>query len=1102
MRIGDIYIQGQVTNTEVDANSTHTNGTGTDHSKVMDNAGEIATNLASINTANTDITDIQGDVQRNLDNIMINAFRVAVQGSLSQQNMVDGVVDEFEDEAGIDGAGSTNEDYDSTDDYYSPYITLADITTDTKLMIHANANTGIRNPYCHYLCNETSGTTVEDIGQGSNNGTSNVNTSLLTVPGKISNAFDFNGSEYINVDTVMTDIKDDTVGSFSLWVYATADSDGQFVSFNSTTTAETMWISRIASGDKFNIYLYLLGDTKWGYTTTASTFPINTWVHFAVAHDGVEAKFYVNGVEDTSDDWHGASSDRTAWLSTLTGMNNGRLGCLNYNNNGNYSFYTGRIDDFRYYKHTLSQLEIDWIYNSGSGREENGIDDVSDSDHNIKSYGTTHVRGYDDMIDISAWTDDDNNSGVSSQATFDGKETMKLISGTSATGNARRKLASIGVLGDRTVFSFSMYIDYNNTYASNSFQIVQFQDDTHTVQFYFCSDGLWGYDSVAGWREVGTDLVVQDTWQDWTIDIDWTGDPTCDIYIDGVSTLTDVACHYNYTQAGRAISFSSYNQPGGGTSVDAYIDWFKIGTTLDGGNIADTLITEKFDEALYFNGNSHLTVEDLSGTDWDFITSASGSKTFDFWVKFNGDFSGYQYMVGQYASPNWWSLEMEISGGSMWFTQLPGQSIAVISRGIPDTKWHHIAVVKIDDEYAIYIDGQQTAYQQTSYTYNYTSPLYIGQLGSGAQYLDGSIDEFRWNDSNVFNANPTDFSGEAELLMHFDGDDGQTKTVDNSMPADNCIFNGGAKLSSVEKKFGDTSLYLDGVDSYAQFADRAYWDITQETNATIDFWMNRNSDTTDDAVFTQWQDNNNYQHIGVRAGGNNDILWNIKIGGVEIINMHVGAIPASDEWHHVAFIKVGNDYGVYVDGVQVDSGNSSNSGTIASIYRIGTWNATGNWYHGYLDELRLTHTNAFEADPSLGNDFFTPPTAPHTVGDTITVPTEEYVAIGETNNMTLISESSTAQAVPESARIVLLEEDVDSITLNTDIKAYVSRDGGSTWAQATLTDIGNYDATKQILAGNVDLTASGIGSGTSLEYKIETLNNKDAKFHGVGLSWD
>lgn len=115
---------------------------------------------------------------------------------------------------------------------------------------------------------------------------------------------------------------------------------------------------------------------------------------------------------------------------------------------------------------------------------------------------------------------------------------------------------------------------------------------------------------------------------------------------------------------------------------------------------------------------------------------------------------------------------------------------------------------------------------------------------------------------------------------------------------------------------------------------------------------------------------------------------------------------------------------------------------------------------------------------------------------------DNFYAPGITNDMTLISNSETAETEPDIARIVIFEEDVDSITENTDIKAYVTKDGGSTYAQVTLTDEGDYQSGKRILTGTVDLTQSGIGSGTSIEFKIETLNNKLLKLHGVGLLWD
>jgi len=106
-------------------------------------------------------------------------------------------------------------------------------------------------------------------------------------------------------------------------------------------------------------------------------------------------------------------------------------------------------------------------------------------------------------------------------------------------------------------------------------------------------------------------------------------------------------------------------------------------------------------------------------------------------------------------------------------------------------------------------------------------------------------------------------------------------------------------------------------------------------------------------------------------------------------------------------------------------------------------------------------------------------------------------------DLTLISNANTAEAAPSDARIVIFEQDIDSITINTDLKAYVSRDGGTNYSEVTLTDEGDYASGKRILAGSVDV--SGQPSGTSMRYKIRGFNNsgdaKEFNLHGVCLTW-
>ena len=104
-------------------------------------------------------------------------------------------------------------------------------------------------------------------------------------------------------------------------------------------------------------------------------------------------------------------------------------------------------------------------------------------------------------------------------------------------------------------------------------------------------------------------------------------------------------------------------------------------------------------------------------------------------------------------------------------------------------------------------------------------------------------------------------------------------------------------------------------------------------------------------------------------------------------------------------------------------------------------------------------------------------------------------------NFILVSTGQTAsEGAPQSAAITIFEEDVDSITINTDLKAFVSRDDGTTYTEVTLADKGDYASSKQIWAGNIS-TLGAQPSGTTMRYKIRMYNNKNAKIHGVGLSW-
>ena len=103
-------------------------------------------------------------------------------------------------------------------------------------------------------------------------------------------------------------------------------------------------------------------------------------------------------------------------------------------------------------------------------------------------------------------------------------------------------------------------------------------------------------------------------------------------------------------------------------------------------------------------------------------------------------------------------------------------------------------------------------------------------------------------------------------------------------------------------------------------------------------------------------------------------------------------------------------------------------------------------------------------------------------------------------NMTLISNPYTATSAPSKTILGFQTVENEAATINTDIKGFVSRDGGSNYTEVTLalkTTLGQ-TGTKYYECVETTLTST---SGSSMVWKITTHNSKDVEIHGVALSW-
>ena len=245
---------------------------------------------------------------------------------------------------------------------------------------------------------------------------------------------------------------------------------------------------------------------------------------------------------------------------------------------------------------------------------------------------TTHLD--EDCANITDWTDGDAVNGESTQVTFDSKSCMKLDTNVTASGNFARRYRDVGIFGNRVVVEFSVYFDALGTFANTDHIKLDIIKSGVRCDVGFASDGLYVHDGV-DYQLIGTNPVVQDVWQKWIFDIDFTtpASATVDIYLNDVLHAANVDCSKTGTYAQARVNFLQL----GYTTNDriSYVDYIKVGDgfvnnikdstsnnnngTPQGDMTSVDLVDGKVGKALDFDGSddnigcgSDSTLDDIS----------------------------------------------------------------------------------------------------------------------------------------------------------------------------------------------------------------------------------------------------------------------------------------------------------------------------------------------------------------------------------------------------------------------------------------------------------------------------------------------------------
>lgn len=225
----------------------------------------------------------------------------------------------------------------------------------------------------------------------------------------------------------------------------------------------------------------------------------------------------------------------------------------------------------------------------------------------------------------------------------------------------------------------------------------------------------------------------------------------------GINSNTKLMLHFNGIDGSTTMTDDSPSSH----TVTAY-----------GSAQLDTAYKKFGTASLYLDGDSDYLLS-ADSSDWDFVSSTSDKRTIDFCIRLDSSTTGQQSVIVQRVdSDNYWFFVFyTYSGGSnsyFWFQSKSGGSQLIriyedAGKDVNDGNWHHVAIIKVEDDIGLYLDGNQVGYGQLTGTGNFNEFLRIGTIipPNTANYT-GWIDELRIQNENYFSASPV--SGNTDTI--------------------------------------------------------------------------------------------------------------------------------------------------------------------------------------------------------------------------------------------------------------------------------------------------------------------------------------------------
>jgi hypothetical protein len=352
----------------------------------------------------------------------------------------------------------------------------------------------------------------------------------------------------------------------------------------------------------------------------------------------------------------------------------------------------------------------------------------------------------------------------------------------------------------------------------------------------------------------------------------------------------------------------------------------------------------------YFDGSGdYLTLP--ANTAFDFGT---GDFTVECWVYLNTGASSGAFLSGSAIG----STDLVYFDSSLRFGRNNVAWDTTISFTLLPNVWYHVVFIKESGVAKIYVNGSLIGSAANTNSYGSAGGTSIVNASRDlSRQFPGYISGYRIvKGTAVYTANftpptaPPTAIANTSVLLNFTNDPIADATSKNAVETV-----GDTKTSTVQSKWGGSSIFFDGSDSLSIPPTNLQLNLGAR-NFTIEMWAYL---TGGSGNLTLFQKASSYELVI----DSNRWVWQINANtNVFVTN---GSLT-QNTWTHVAIVRNGSTTTLYLNGTAFTSGTSTNATDNTNPLRIG---AGAQTFTGYINDFRITNGLARYTSN------FTPPTA-------------------------------------------------------------------------------------------------------------------------------